>query len=250
VMPLSPDDPSQAAAASVMSSPRSPSWASTVKTKKSKTAEASDFSKNKKARENTRLGEKFWNQQDAVKALPPQSPSQSVAAVLPAAVLPAMALPSQRSSESLACADLGKTTVMWRNLPNDYCRNSLVELLNSEGFAGSYDFFYSPVDFTSNALVGYAFVNLVSPEEANRFKEHFQGFTRWNVSSMKESRVDWSLQGLAVHIQRYRNSPVMHADVSDDKRPMLFKDGQRVPFPPSTKELRAPFLKDCRLKRA
>merc|ERR1719456_2182896 len=79
--------------------------------------------------------------------------------------------------------DPTKTTVMWRNLPNNYGRDGLLELLNNEGFAGSYNFFYSPVDFSSNALLGYAFVNFVSHDEANRFLGHFQGYSRWNMGS-------------------------------------------------------------------
>jgi len=141
-----------------------------------------------------------------------------------------------------------RTTVMWRNLPNNYSRDDLLELLDSQGFAGSYDFFYSPLDFTSNSLMGYAFLNFVSAEEADRFFYHFQGFTQWSLKSDKVCQVTWSqpLQGLEGHIERYRNSAVMHPDVSDDKKPVLFKDGQRIPFPMPTKKIRAPKLKECR----
>jgi len=178
--------------------------------------------------------------------LAPHSPMPGPAA----AAAPVIPLPAQYPSRGSACADLGKTTVMWRNIPNNYSRNDLLELLNLEGFSGSYDFFYSPTDFKSNALVGYAFINLVCEEEANRFYEHFQGFTRWTLRSSKRSVVTWSspLQGLEGHIERYQNSPVMHPDVPDDLKPLLFRDGRRVPFPPPTKRLHAPHLKDCRFR--
>ena len=45
-------------------------------------------------------------------------------------------------------------TVMLRNLPNNYSRAMLLELLDSEGFAGQYDFFYLPMDFKSRASLG------------------------------------------------------------------------------------------------
>jgi len=138
-----------------------------------------------------------------------------------------------------------KTTVIWRNLPNNYTRDGLLELINSYGFQGSYDFFYSPVDFSSNALVGYAFINFVSTAEAQRFFSCFKGFNAWSLNSVKVSEVAWSqLQGLKDHLERYRNSAVMHPEVADDKRPALFQEGIRVFFPAPTKRLQPPQQKE------
>merc|ERR1719329_1785666 len=139
-----------------------------------------------------------------------------------------------------------KTTVIWRNLPNNYTRDGLLGLINSYGFQGSYDFFYSPIDFSSNALVGYAFINFVSTAEAQRFFCCFKGFTAWSMNSVKVSEVAWSqLQGLKHHLERYRNSAVMHPEVADDKRPVLFQGGCRVYFPAPTKRLQPPQPKEC-----
>jgi len=146
-----------------------------------------------------------------------------------------------------SCGGTGglKMTVMWRNLPNNYSRDSLLSLIDGEGFAGSYDFFYAPYDFTNNALVGYAIINFVSNEEADRFFYHFQGFGTWSFKSGRVSEVTWSQpsQGLKGHIERYRNSPVMHRDVSDEKKPILLRDGIRIPFPMPTRRINAPQLK-------
>lgn len=157
-------------------------------------------------------------------------------------------MPYAQDDGATSSSNTSKTTVMWRNIPNNFVRNDLLELLDSHGFKGAYDFFYSPVDFTSNALVGYAFINFVSNPDADRFYETFQGFTAWSLKSEKVSEVAWSqpLQGLEGHIERYRNSPVMHPDVSEDRRPLLFKDGEIIPFPKPTKKIRAPHLKECR----
>lgn len=135
-----------------------------------------------------------------------------------------------------------RMTVMLRNLPNNYSRSMLLELLDSEGFAGRYDFVYLPMDFKSRASLGYAFVNLVSACEANPFWKHFDGFSRWVLPSQKVCSVNWSspYQGLEAHVERYRNSPVMHDAVPDEYKPMLFRNGVRIAFPPPTRKLRAP----------
>merc|ERR1712072_1036800 len=113
---------------------------------------------------------------------------------------------------------------MMRNLPNNYTRDMLLELLKTEGYAGCFHFVYLPVDFQSNSGLGYAFIDLTSPDVAERFCEHFTGFDRWNCASDKVCQVTWSdtLQGLQAHIERYRNSPVMHESVPEDHRPLLF----------------------------
>jgi hypothetical protein len=135
-----------------------------------------------------------------------------------------------------------KTTVMLRNIPNNYTRELLIELLNAHGAKPHYNMVYLPIDFASNAGFGYAFVNFVAQQEAEAFMNRVQGFRSWSVSSEKVLEATWSSahQGIESHIARYRNSPVMHASVPDEQRPALFKDGVRIPFPAPTKKLKAP----------
>jgi len=137
---------------------------------------------------------------------------------------------------------------MLRNLPNNYTRSMLLKLLDAEGFIGQYDFVYLPMDFKTHASLGYAFVNLVSPEQAAAFWTTFEGFSKWVVSSQKVCSVSWSCpyQGLNAHIERYRNSPVMHEDVPDEYKPMVFEEGVRSSFPLPTKKLKAPRMRLCR----
>lgn len=139
-------------------------------------------------------------------------------------------------------------TLMLRNLPNNYSRNMLLSLLDSEGFSGQYDFVYLPVDFKSHASLGYAFVNLCTTESAERCWKVFQGFNNWVVPSLKVCSVNWStpFQGLDAHVERYRNSPVMHEHVPDEYKPMLLSLGKRLPFPPPTKKIRAPRIRPGR----
>lgn len=130
---------------------------------------------------------------------------------------------------------------MMRNLPNDYTRNMLLALLHREGFNGTFDFLYLPVDFRSTSGLGYAFVNFEFHDDAERFRLHFTGFNHWSIASDKVCEVTWSsLQGLEPHIERYRNSPVMHESVPEEQKPALFKALERVPFPIPTKTIRMP----------
>merc|ERR1719313_3040867 len=134
------------------------------------------------------------------------------------------------------------TTVMFRNIPNDYSRAMLLELLDSRGFACKYDFAYIPMDFNRNSSLGYAFVNFVSQADAEMAKNQLNGFSDWAVQSQKICQVCWGepLQGLEAHIERYRSSPVMHNSVPDEFKPIIFKNGVRVPFPAPTKRVRKP----------
>merc|ERR1719248_13662 len=69
-------------------------------------------------------------------------------------------------------ADERFTTVMLRNIPNKYTTKMLLEVLDKR-FAKQYDYVYLPVDFVNHCNVGYAFINLRTPEARARFHRHF-----------------------------------------------------------------------------
>jgi len=125
---------------------------------------------------------------------------------------------------------------MMRDIPNSYSSSRLIQLFDDAGFLGTYDFVYLPVDFRTNMSLGYAFVNFVSSSAAQEFMLFFHGFSNWHFSSPKVCKVFWSApnQGLEEHVERYRNSPVMHENVPDDFKPALFTAGKRIPFPELT----------------
>lgn len=136
-----------------------------------------------------------------------------------------------------------RTTLMIRNLPQAFGRDTLVEMLEKEGFHGLFDFVYLPVDFQSWKGFGYAFVNLCTPHDALCAKSHFEGFlTLRHSPEDKPCEVCWGcpLQGLEAHIERYRNSPVMAAEVPDQYKPLILSNGVPVAFPAPTKRLRPP----------
>lgn len=133
------------------------------------------------------------------------------------------------------------TCRMVRNIPNDYTRNDLVELLDSKEL--QYDFLYLPIDWRKKANLGYAFANLVSHEEAERMANVLNGLSDWKVPSEKVCEVVWGKpeqQSLHRNVERFRNSPVMHPDVPEECKPLLFTLGQRSVFPAPTMRLQRP----------
>lgn len=146
------------------------------------------------------------------------------------------------SDDEIDLTDSGeeRTTVMVRNLPNNYSRKMLLELMDMQGFVGQYNMVYLPIDFNTNAGFGYAFVNFTETEHAECFMSKLQGFRKWVMPSEKVCDVMWSQshQGLHAHIERYRNSPVMRDEMPDEFKPVIFVNGARVQFPAPTKKLR------------
>jgi len=154
--------------------------------------------------------------------------------------------PSDDDADGKPLSDNGpRTTAMMRNIPNNFTREMLLKFLAKHGFGTGCDLMYLPIDFQTEVGIGYAFINLVSEQEFGRFRNYFQGFTEWEVASHKVCEVARSnpLQGLQAHIERFRNSPVMHESVPDMFKPLLMKDGVAIPFPAPTKRIHAPRLR-------
>jgi len=135
-----------------------------------------------------------------------------------------------------------RTTVLLRNVLTTSKRSDLCLLLNSQGFRGQYDFLYVPANFKTMLSFGYAFVNFVSGQAADAARQYFNGF-QWSVkgeSSVLETSWSNPHQGYEVHVERYRDCPVMHSSVADEYKPIVLQGGVRVPFPSPTKRLIAP----------
>jgi len=137
------------------------------------------------------------------------------------------------------------TTLVFRNCPNDLSRDSFCATLDQHGLAGLYDFIYMPADLIRHSNLGYCFANFVSHEAALKAWDVMDGFENWTRKNHKVCCVQWcsSLQGLEGHITLYRNSTMMHEAVEDRFKPVLLRDGVRVPFPAPTKKIKAPRMK-------
>jgi len=126
-----------------------------------------------------------------------------------------------------------RTTLKLSGLPTGFTRDSLLNLFAEEGVAKDCDFIYLPTNFKSpGSCYGYAFANFATPEATLQAK-----------SSLESHHLDvaWAnSQGLQEHVDRFRNSPVMHESVPDGAKPALFCDGVRVTFPPPTRHIFSP----------
>jgi len=143
------------------------------------------------------------------------------------------------------------TTIMLRNVPRALTRTMLLAELETQGFAGKFDFVYLPVDFEDSTQCGqnfgHAFINFVCPLFAAQARECFSGFTAWVVKYEKPCDAVWreQCQGLTAHIAKYRNSALMHESVPDENKPVMFVDGIRQPFPSQTQPIQAPKMRRC-----
>lgn len=149
---------------------------------------------------------------------------------------------SMRSDSSGTSQPSQSCTCVIRNIPVGYTRDLLLQMLDRYGFKGSYDFVYLPLDFRTKQILGHALVNLVSLVDAFRLRDSLHGSAEWVPCCDKKCEVilDSPLQGFQAHVDRYRNSPVMHENVPDEFKPIIFVDGRRAPFPAPTKTIRSP----------
>mmetsp|Transcript_122610 Transcript_122610/g.358078 ORF Transcript_122610/g.358078 Transcript_122610/m.358078 type:complete len:381 (-) Transcript_122610:434-1576(-) len=137
------------------------------------------------------------------------------------------------------------TTLILDNLPEDLTQPELLAVLDASGFCGLYDFAFLPACFRTGRNQGQAIVNLKRHSYGLALAARAEGFADWGASADgSHCEVKWSLplQGIAEHIEQYRNHPAMHESVPEAFRPALFVDGWQVPFPPPTKWIRSPRL--------
>jgi hypothetical protein len=134
-----------------------------------------------------------------------------------------------------------QTTIIIRNLSKDCTRDAMIQMLQSEGFAGSYDMVHVPVGFQDLTGLGHALINFLDPAIAQDALLHFDQFSGLSADLCQTG---WSnVQGLPAHVKRYRDSPMMHESIPDQFKPAMFKDGVQVPFPEPTKQLKAPRIR-------
>lgn len=126
-----------------------------------------------------------------------------------------------------SCIPSERTTLVLHKLAKTTTRDSLLEMLDTAGLKGLYDFMYLPMDFKKGKVFGYAIVNFVDNESAEQANSNFGVNIDWSESH----------QGLDELIQRYRDSPVMHPSMPETSKPIMFSNGLVAPFPSPTKEI-------------
>jgi len=123
-----------------------------------------------------------------------------------------------------------RTTVVMTDIASNCTRDGLLAQLDDAGLAGQYDFVYLPVSFETLATHGYGIVNFVSSHAAQMLMK-----TSPNSVSFSDQR-----QGLDGHVANFQDSSLMHDGVPDQFKPLLFKNGRRIQFPPPTRPTRMP----------
>eukprot|EP00434_Breviolum_minutum_P028720 symbB.v1.2.025411.t1/scaffold2462.1/size78695/4 len=115
------------------------------------------------------------------------------------------------------------TTLMIRNIPNRYTQRELIAELEDLGFAGTFDFLYSPLDKGTMSNVGYAFVNFKTHEDASKCIAAFHNyrFKRHRKTSGKVAAVSAAhLQGLEANLAHYEKTAVNSAKMKQ-RRPVV-----------------------------
>jgi len=150
--------------------------------------------------------------------------------------LPVAEVPTENSVEPEACTGHEvPTTLMLRNIPNQYTRDMLCSRLTQIGFDGQYDFLYLPIDYNSKRNMGYAFINFRTSAACKAFTQSFDGVDALScLPGSRSSKVcevrRAEVQGLDANLKKMRSLNFIEqlAD-HEDWQPLFFdKDGNRI----------------------
>jgi hypothetical protein len=117
-----------------------------------------------------------------------------------------------------------RTTVMLRNIPNRFSRETVLDdLLLGSGFQGRFDFLYMPMDLAARSNIGYAFINFTSAlaviDFYNIYHEH-----AWERTT-KTCQVSFGrLQGKEALINQFKKR-ASEAQIPEKYLPLCFHDG-------------------------
>lgn len=136
---------------------------------------------------------------------------------------------NQPCGEPAASISTVVTTVMIRNIPNKFKNQDLMEKIDVAGFSGMYDYLYVPIEARGRSNIGYAFVNFLTQQIAEKFMKDIDGYRFGQVNSTKRASCAAArVQGLEANIEHYRASFVQGSGA-----PIVFQNGQQVIIAPS-----------------
>ncbi|KAG4954644.1 hypothetical protein JHK87_040238 [Glycine soja] len=134
------------------------------------------------------------------------------------------------------------TTVMIRNIPNQFKFEDLLLILDEHCFQqnksaedtkawSKFDFVYLPMDYRKHAIekrmsnLGYAFVNFTTPTAAFKFYSEFQGF-EWDVTKNKKiCEINVAQHQGKANLKRIFQAKVFKCE-SRDFLPVLYSRGR------------------------
>ncbi|GKV17425.1 hypothetical protein SLEP1_g27939 [Rubroshorea leprosula] len=130
-----------------------------------------------------------------------------------------------------------RTTLMIKNIPNKYTSKMLLAAID-EHCRGTYDFIYLPIDFKNKCNVGYAFINMIDPQQ-------IIPFYKWHSVKQIPAVVELCIQA-GVDIEKYptkrRTKPVyciegrivdFESDMGNDEMGMKLSSQKLDPSPDS-----------------
>ncbi|CAD7927545.1 unnamed protein product [Amoebophrya sp. A120] len=143
------------------------------------------------------------------------------------------------------------TTVMICNIPSLLTQEMMLDVINSYGYKGKYDFFYLPIDFSTKANCGFAFVNFLMHDDMQGFMKVFQNLALHEKSKKRTKCVPADLQGFEKNVEYHRNSASNRDTIPAEYRPLIWDaDGTASCLPPPSKKLRPIFLKSWKKNAA
>jgi len=105
-------------------------------------------------------------------------------------------------------ANSPNTTIMIRNIANRYTQRELVLELEEMGFEDSFDFVYLPLDKSTRANLGYAFVNFINATWAAQCMDDFKDYRLKKYRNLSNKVAVASvahIQGLEKNLAHYEN---------------------------------------------
>lgn len=147
---------------------------------------------------------------------------------------------NQNLAEEFAAGATGPiakpTTLMIRNVPNRSSQQELVQELEEIGFAGTFNFFYAPIDSGTMGNVGYAFVNFVDANWAAHCRKVVDGYAfkkNQRRGFRKVASVSVAhLQGLQANIRHYQNTAVLGRGRFKNCAPLILSGWGSPGIPP------------------
>jgi len=111
---------------------------------------------------------------------------------------------------------------MIRNIPRWLKQSVLVEQLESDGFADSFDFLYAPTDFMTGENKGFVFVNFDSEESAKALASAWHKSRLFGIEPEQPALNIGSaaIQGRDANMQKW-NTPRMRRVRNPDFRPYV-----------------------------
>mmetsp|Transcript_54269 Transcript_54269/g.129353 ORF Transcript_54269/g.129353 Transcript_54269/m.129353 type:complete len:261 (-) Transcript_54269:110-892(-) len=106
------------------------------------------------------------------------------------------------------------TSLMMRNVPSVIMQENLIRILEQSGFAGRFDYVYMPFHLAKARTKGYAFINMLSVEDAAALVETWTGVYLTQAANLGPPDLQAmpiyfstaALQGLEANKQKMRQS--------------------------------------------